>query len=49
MGGTRGDIGLGAVARISPRVSLFGRAAAEFGGNTTEVSKKASAGIKVAW
>ncbi len=48
MGGTRADIGVGIVARVSENVSLFGRGAIEFGGSTN-VAGKVSGGLKITW
>ncbi|MFC5989731.1 autotransporter outer membrane beta-barrel domain-containing protein [Limoniibacter endophyticus] len=48
MSGTRYDVGLGAVARVSENVSLFGRGSVEFGGST-EVAGKVSGGLKISW
>jgi outer membrane autotransporter protein len=48
MGGTRFDVGVGVVARVSENVSLFGRGAVEFGGSTN-VAGKVSVGLKIAW
>ncbi len=48
MGGTRYDVGVGVVARVSENVSLFGRGAVEFGGSTN-VAGKVSGGLKITW
>ena len=48
MGGTRYDVGVGVVARVSEHVSLFGRGSVEFGGSTN-VAGKASGGVKITW
>lgn len=48
MGGTRADIGVGVVARVSENVSLFGRGSVEFGGSTN-VAGKVSGGLKITW
>ncbi|MEJ5027417.1 autotransporter outer membrane beta-barrel domain-containing protein [Brucella anthropi] len=48
MGGTRYDVGVGVVARVSENVSLFGRGAVEFGGSTN-VAGKVSGGLKISW
>jgi len=48
MGGTRYDVGVGMVARVSENVSLFGRGAVEFGGSTN-VAGKVSGGLKITW
>nr|WP_181377282.1 autotransporter outer membrane beta-barrel domain-containing protein [Ochrobactrum sp. LM19]AJW29934.1 outer membrane autotransporter barrel domain-containing protein [Ochrobactrum sp. LM19] len=48
MGGTRYDVGVGVVARVSENVSLFGRGSVEFGGSTN-VAGKVSGGLKITW
>ena len=48
MHGTRFDIGVGVVAKVSKNVSLYGRAAVEFGGRT-DVAGKVTAGLKIVW
>ncbi len=48
MGGTRAEIGVGVVARVSENVSLFGRGSVEFGGSTN-VAGKVSGGLKITW
>ncbi|KAA9352670.1 autotransporter outer membrane beta-barrel domain-containing protein, partial [Ochrobactrum quorumnocens] len=48
MSGTRYDVGLGVVARVSENVSLFGRGSVEFGGSTN-VAGKVSGGLKITW
>lgn len=48
MGGTRYDVGVGVVARVSENVSLFGRGSVEFGGSTN-VAGKFSGGLKITW
>ncbi|MEI4480651.1 MULTISPECIES: autotransporter outer membrane beta-barrel domain-containing protein [unclassified Phyllobacterium] len=45
---TRYDVGVGAVAKVSKNVSLFGRASVEFGGST-DVAGKVSGGLKITW
>lgn len=48
MSGTRYDVGVGVVARVSENVSLFGRGSVEFGGSTN-VAGKVSGGLKITW
>lgn len=48
MGGTRFDIGVGAVAKVSENVGIYGRAAVEFGG-PSDVAAKVTAGLKITW
>ncbi len=48
MGGTRYDVGVGVVARVSENVSLFGRGSVEFGGSTN-VARKVSGGLKISF
>ncbi|WP_255461717.1 autotransporter outer membrane beta-barrel domain-containing protein [Brucella anthropi] len=48
MSGTNYDIGSGAVFRVSENVSLFGRAAVEFGGSTN-VAGKGTGGLNINW
>ncbi|WP_332305125.1 autotransporter outer membrane beta-barrel domain-containing protein [Rhizobium sp. GR12] len=48
MGGTRFDIGVGAVAKVSEHVGIYGRAAVEFGG-PSDVAGKVTAGLRITW
>lgn len=48
MRGTRYDVGVGAVAKLSKNVGLFGRASVEFGGSTN-VAGTVSGGLKITW
>ncbi|MBA8862854.1 outer membrane autotransporter protein [Ochrobactrum anthropi] len=48
MGGTRYDVGVGVVARVSENVSLFGRGSVELGGSTN-VAGKVSGGLSITW
>ncbi len=48
MGGTRYDVGVGVVVRVSENVSLFGRGSVEFAGSNN-VAGKVSGGLKITW